>query len=75
MLENISFTILKFLTCFTSHLLVICRNHGMKIKTVNRNWLILSKMPSLNTNTGLLSSGRSAGLKLGAGHLGSMVNV
>ena len=44
----------SFSTCFTSHLFVICRNHGMKIYSF-RNLLILSKIQSLNTNAGFYS--------------------
>ena len=39
----------SFSTCFTSHSYVICWNHGMKIKILFSNWLILPKMQSLDT--------------------------
>ena len=56
----------SFSTCFTSHLFVICMNHGIKIKIPFRNWLILFKRyKELEHNAGfLLSRGGSAGLNV-----------
>ena len=70
MLENILFTICVGFqqSCFTSHLYVICRNHGNswhENQDYFRNWLTFIKNAELGHKCRfLLSGGGSAGLNV-----------